>query len=100
MLGPSTLDPVQAATPLLRRSFDDLTPCHHRHRTTPQQEQLADEISQNLDGLDLSGLPSKPSSGKKVGPVLVWCCPWLIFDGLSVQLEISTIARLCVEPAG
>jgi len=66
VLGPSSLDPVQATTPLMRRSFDDLTPCHQRKKRTPQQEQLAEEISQNLDSLDLSGLPSKQSSGKKV----------------------------------
>lgn len=70
MLGPSSLDPVQAATPLMHRSFDDLTPCHQKKRT-PQQ-QLADEVSQTIDSLDLSGLPPK-SSGKKVrGSLVSW----------------------------
>jgi hypothetical protein len=68
--GLSSLDPVLGATPLLQRSFDDLTPCHeYKQRRSPQQkyaDEMIQNISPNLEGLDLSGLPSRHSSGKKV----------------------------------
>lgn len=52
------------------RSFDDLTPCPKKR--TPQQI-LADEISQNLEGLDLEGLPQNSSGKKKVGLIWIEC---------------------------
>ena len=58
---------MQSITPLQCRSFDDLTPFSksgsNLHKGVTPQPQFN---SQLIDGLDLSGLPSNHSSGKKV----------------------------------